>query len=356
VIGTVKLNGERVQGAQMVDVMNQVGVDWVVFGNHEFDVKENALQKRLDESEFEWLGGNVRQSRDGNIQRFKRRGEDLPDYTIWEFHNQEQERVRVGVIGLCLDANQQDYVHYEDVMQSAEKQYERLKDSVDFCIAMTHLSIEEDRELARRIPDLKLIMGGHEHERHFEKVGEVPITKADANAKSAWVHQFRWDGERVTRISYLEEIGPHISIDLSVARSVEKWENTAYEAFEQSGLNLDAPVCSLSEPLDGREVSIRTQQTNLGNAITQAMHQAAQDADCAIVNGGSVRIDDFLAGNITEFDLVRALPFGGSILKVDMRGSLLIKVLDVGLANRGNGGYLQLHQIHHEDEQWMVAG
>ncbi|MEL7340917.1 MAG: bifunctional metallophosphatase/5'-nucleotidase, partial [Bacteroidota bacterium] len=326
VIGTVKLDGERIQGAQMVDVMNQVGVDWVVFGNHEFDVKENALQKRLDESEFEWLGGNVRQSRDGNIQRFQQRGEDLPDYTIWEFHNANGEAVRVGVIGVCLDANQQDYVHYEDVIQSAEKQYDMLKDSVDFCIAMTHLSIEEDRELARRIPDLKLIMGGHEHERHFEKVGEVPITKADANAKSAWVHQFRWDGETVSLISYLEEIGPHIAIDPSVARSVQEWETTAFVAFAQSGIKLDEPVCSLSEPLDGLEVSIRTQQTNLGDAITRAMYQAAEDADCAIVNGGSVRIDDYLTGNITEFDLVRALPFGGSILKVDMRGKLLKQI------------------------------
>ncbi|MEL7535182.1 MAG: 5'-nucleotidase, partial [Bacteroidota bacterium] len=117
-----------------------------------------------------------------------------------------------------------------------------------------------------------------------------------------------------------------------------------------------APVCKLEVPLDGREASIRTRPTNLGLALAEAMYQAAEDVDCAIINSGSVRIDDFLSGEITEFDLVRTLPFGGSVLKVDMRGSLLQQILEVGLANQGNGGYLQTTQVQKENGDWLIGG
>lgn len=53
VIGTLKFEGKRIRGRQMVDVLNTLGLDWVVFGNHEFDYDDLAdLQARLDESKF----------------------------------------------------------------------------------------------------------------------------------------------------------------------------------------------------------------------------------------------------------------------------------------------------------------
>ena len=61
-----------------------------------------------------------------------------------------------------------------------------------------------------------------------------------------------------------------------------------------------------------------------------------------IVNGGSVRIDDVLpAGPITQYDIIRILPFGGRVLKATFDGALLAQVLDIGLKNQGTGGFLQ---------------
>lgn len=61
VIGTLKNEGKRIRGKQMVEALNSLGLDWVVFGNHEFDYDDLAdLQARLDESKFTWLSGNVR--------------------------------------------------------------------------------------------------------------------------------------------------------------------------------------------------------------------------------------------------------------------------------------------------------
>ena len=44
------------KGAQMIDAWNAVGIDYAVFGNHEFDVKTEVLLARMKESKFQWLG------------------------------------------------------------------------------------------------------------------------------------------------------------------------------------------------------------------------------------------------------------------------------------------------------------
>ena len=59
VIGTLKVDGKRVRGKQMIDVLNAVGVDWATFGNHEFDIPFDDLQERLNESEFRYVSSNV---------------------------------------------------------------------------------------------------------------------------------------------------------------------------------------------------------------------------------------------------------------------------------------------------------
>jgi 2',3'-cyclic-nucleotide 2'-phosphodiesterase (5'-nucleotidase family) len=73
-----------------------------------------------------------------------------------------------------------------------------------------------------------------------------------------------------------------------------------------------------SEPLDGRELLIRSQPTNLGKMISNAMAFAAPEADLAIMNSGSIRVDDILHAPITEYDNIRTLPFGGGILEVEL--------------------------------------
>ncbi|MFT7055099.1 MAG: 2',3'-cyclic-nucleotide 2'-phosphodiesterase (5'-nucleotidase family), partial [Roseivirga sp.] len=58
--GTLKYENEKIAGKQMIEVMNAVGIDYVVPGNHEFDLKENEIQQRIDESQFTWTTTNVR--------------------------------------------------------------------------------------------------------------------------------------------------------------------------------------------------------------------------------------------------------------------------------------------------------
>lgn len=361
VIGTVKLDGQRIKGAQMVDVMNQVGVDYVVFGNHEFDLKEEELQARLDESKFEWIATNVWHESKAGKARFHKNsnGEKtpVPTTTVINLLTGQNQFIRMGVIGVTLDVNQPDYVSYDDVFTSARKAVDSLKTATDFVIAITHLSIDQDRELARQIPELALIMGGHEHERHYEVLNGVPIAKADANAKSVYIHRINYDPatNHVNVSSKLKLIDDRTSSDPYVAASVADWEKRAYDAFLKQGFNLNEVVAKTEVPLDGLESHIRTRQTNLGTAIAQAMYEAAEGVDAVFFNSGSIRLDDYLTGKITQFDIIRTLPFGGKVVQVELTGALLKKVLDTGLKNYGSGGYFQLYKIEKKDDQWIVA-
>ncbi|NJN35215.1 MAG: hypothetical protein HC817_14170 [Saprospiraceae bacterium] len=71
-IGTLKHEGESIKGKQMVEVMNALGFDFVSFGNHEFDLDYPDLQKRIDESRFEWIASNAFKTEGEGIQAFTR--------------------------------------------------------------------------------------------------------------------------------------------------------------------------------------------------------------------------------------------------------------------------------------------
>ena len=108
-------------------------------------------------------------------------------------------------------------------------------------------------------------------------------------------------------------------------------------------------------PLDGRDIPIRSKQTNLGQLIAKSMaYSYNNEVDCSIVNGGSIRIDDQLVGDINSVDAFRVLPFGGPVLKVALKGSLLKKVLEYGTAAAGTGAYLQHSSIEVNDNLFFI--
>jgi 5'-nucleotidase len=94
----------------------------------------------------------------------------------------------------------------------------------------------------------------------------------------------------------------------------------------------------------------------MGEIITKAMSAAAPQSAVSLVNSGSLRLDDQLTGNITQYDILRTMPFGGKILEADMTGELLERVLTTGKSNKGKGGYLQMDKASYDDSRqiWIV--
>jgi 2',3'-cyclic-nucleotide 2'-phosphodiesterase (5'-nucleotidase family) len=56
-------------------------------------------------------------------------------------------------------------------------------------------------------------------------------------------------------------------------------------------------------------------------------------------------------GKVSQYDIIRTLPFGGKIIEIELNGDLLLKILNTSLTNKGSGGFLQYDVIHYDSSQ-----
>ena len=363
-LGTLKYKGERIKGKQMIEVMNAMNFDLVALGNHEFDLNEEEFQQRLNESNFQWIATNpVHKLNDSITQRFAVIKDsvrhELPKTVTFKVKNDSGKEIEIGFFSATLNSNPKDYVDYGDFYESAKFAYNNLKTSSDIIFGLTHLSIEQDKLVSKMFPSVPLIMGGHEHVNMSIPVGNAKITKADANAKTVFVHRISYNLKTKETIinSELVPITKETGIDENVDKIVQKWNVLLDEKIKEILLNPDEVIFTANEPLDGRDTQIRSEQTNLGLLIGKSMaYSFNNEVDCALVNGGSIRIDDQLQGDITGIDIFRVLPFGGEVLKVELKGSLLKKVLNYGRLKAGKGAYLQRYNVNYDESSkiWSV--
>lgn len=352
-IGTARVDGEALSGKQMVDVLNATGLQWATLGNHEFDISEAAFNARMAESKFKVVISNIT---DTNGRQFANTVK-----TAIVPVTAGGRSLRIGLIGIVTDANKKPWVKYLPPVESANSAVSELVGKVDAIIALTHLTLAGDAELAAKVPQLDLILGGHEHENWALRRGEhfTPIIKADANVRSLAIVSvaFGAKGTRPSVTARLKIIDDKVKALPAVGTLVKKWTDTAFDAFRKDGFTPEATVVTLTEPLDGRENIVRNREGKLTQIIANAMQHEA-GADLGIFNGGSIRIDDVLQpGPISEYDIIRVLPFGGKVVKVSMDGALITRVLDTGLGNQGTGGYLHSSDgMKRDSNGWMLNG
>ena len=359
VLGTARVDGTRLDGRQMVAVLDTLGLDVATFGNHEFDLPEEAFLQRLAESTFPYVSANVTDD-EGALFPKERRHLLLP------IQDETGATMTLAVVGTTIPSNETDYVRYADPVPALAAEVAAVADSADVVLALTHVAFEDDARIAEEVPRVDLILGGHEHEnmRAYRGRDLTPIYKADANAVTVYVHHLRYDtSTHALRVaSELVPVTDAIPEDPRVAAVVQRWIDVAYAGFEESGFAPTEVVTVTDEPLEGREALIRNQPTNLGRIVARAfLHEAERGgapADLALLNSGVVRIEDVIPpGPLTQYDVLRILPFPGQVLTLEVRGDVLRRALDQGLANRGAGGYLQTAGVEQAGEgAWLIDG
>lgn len=353
-LATVRVDGERLEGRHMVAAMNAVGLDYATFGNHEFDVGHRAFLDRLRESRFAWISSNV----------FDRQGGSFPGVArnkVVEIRGRGGKTLRLGFFGLTVDNNTADYVSYADFLEAARAQAKELRGRVDVLVALTHLTARQDIALAEADLGIDLILGGHDHEnmQYWRGPRFVPVFKADANARSAYVHRIRYDLEskELTVRSVLQRVTDRIPEDPATLAVVRHWMERAFAAFRAEGFEPEQAVAAVPVALDGLESSVRNHPTALTSLIAEAMRTAVPGAELALFNSGSIRVDDVLPpGPLTQLDVIRILPFGGRVCQAEIEGALLRRVLDQGMANLGHGGFLQTSGVGRDKSEWRVNG
>lgn len=310
------------KGAQMIDAWNAIGLDYAVFGNHEFDLKMPDLMKRLEESKFTWLGANVVEAKTGKIFA------NTPEYVIREF-----DGAKVAMFGVILPETKQtssmdDSLNVSDYCLTANLIVSRLRavEKVDAVVALTHLSMNQDKELAK-CADIDLILGGHEHSLLQSSSNGTPIFKMTADARE--MGKFTLNFNRKTK--KLETMDWEI---MPVTNKIEDAPEFAPIVAKYKDLleELAEPVGRTSVLLDAGSVSNRTKETNVGNFVADAFRQT-YNADIGFLNGGSVRADNtYNPGVLTKRAVLSILPFNNAVLKVELTGKTLREVIEHGVA------------------------
>ena len=360
-INSMKYEGERIKGRQMVEVLNAMDLDLVAFGNHEFDLDEDELQARMDESDFDWISTNLQQKcGDRNYPFYRtKNGKKIfaPETVSRTFIDEDGTTVKLGIFSATLNSNPKPFVAHFDEDSCAHEAIKYLKEDHEIIVGLTHLDIADDIALAKSEPDVDLILGGHDHDHMIHTIGQTVITKADANAKTVYLHILEYDTNtrQLDIASKLVEMNTSISKNPMVQEVIVKWSRILDENIQSILPDPYRIVYTTTEPLDGRESTIRHKQTKLGSFIAKSMKRvSANQATAAILNSGSIRIDDQLSGNLSGVDIFRILPFGGSIVDVELTGKLLKEILEYSEDHKSKGAYLQLDGITLTGSQWLI--
>ena len=366
-LGTATVGGSRLAGRQMVATLNALGLDVAVLGNHEFDVSESAFKAHLARARFRVLAANVTDAAGRTFPGV------LPHLVLTR--DVGGRPVRVAFVGVVIPSNRPAWARISDPLGAARDEARRLRDSADVLVALTHLSVDDDIRLIGMVPEFDLVLGGHEHENYTLRRGPrlTPLLKADANARTVQVISIAVPPNvagaraRPTVAVRLQPVTDAIPDDPSVGAVVAAYTDSAFAGFAALGFAPRERVATVGEPLDGREATVRGGSSTLTRAVGAALAREAfgassfgvqaPDTVVWVYNGGSIRIDDVLpAGPVTQYDVIRILPFGGRVLRVQMRGALLRRVLEQGVRNAGSGGFLQTNATRGSDGAWTIGG
>jgi 5'-nucleotidase len=309
------------KGAQMIEAWNAVGLDYATFGNHEFDFGPDVLKVRIKESKFGWVAANVIDTTTNKTFA------DVPPYVVREFGG-----VKVGIFGLVLPDTKSTSkpganVEFRNPCETAKAMVSQLHaQGVKVVVALTHLSMAEDKEVAR-CADVDVIIGGHEHTLLESHAGGAPIFKMTADARELG----RIDLNISPTTGELESIDwKVIPVDSTTKEATEF--AAVYRKYAGLLAELGKPIGRTTVALDARSAENRTRETNVGNFIADAFRRST-GADVGLMNGGSVRADTLIGpGRLTQRDLLSILPFKNKLVKIEVTGATLRAALEHGVA------------------------
>ena len=283
----------------------------------------------------------------------------VPDFISHTFKNSAGDSMKLALTGVLLPFTKRPYVSYLPLEENFRRAVGQAKTQSDVVMAITHISAADDRALAAAVPGVPLFMGGHDHNHQDHYVENTIITKADANAKTVYIHRCRFDPQSklLSIRSSLKFINATIPEEPTTKAVVDKWVSKVDQTLRNNGYQPEQKIADLRETLQCKESDIRTRQTNFGAVTVKAMEYVMPGADAYLINSGSMRLDDDITGTMTVYDVVRSFPFGGGFARQELPGSELKNLLNAGLEkNRGEGGYLQAGNISKVGDAWMVKG
>ncbi len=167
--------------------------------------------------------------------------------------------------------------------------------------------------------------------------------KGASNARVIWKIDVTFDAAGMAQVeSHRLDMNRRVVEDPGYGVLEKKWRDRLLDTFPF----LEARVGTAAFPLDATEETIRNEETSWGNFIVDQMRTAFGEpaADLAFINSGTLRIDDFIAGDISFEDIGRTFGFSSYLRDMIMSGAEFQQVLEAGYrgAGRSKGYFPQI--------------
>ncbi len=346
--GTLYFN--QWQGEEEAHFMNALGYQAMAVGNHEFDRGPATLGSFIQQASFPVLSANLDVSAEPALAGL------VKPYTVLEVAGE-----KVGILGLttedaALISSPGPNVVIKGATQSAQATVAELEgQGIDKIIALSHLGYSGDQALAAAVDGIDVIVGGHSHTPLGSMEGAQgpypTVVTTPAGDTALIVSAYEW-GKYLGRLdvtfsadgkveSYGGEpifIDESIAEDAGIAADVVKFA----EPIEELKNTI---VGQATVDLVGERELVRSQETNLGNLICDAMlwKTAAENTQICIQNGGGIRAS-ISAGDVTMGQVLEVLPFGNLIATFGLKGSDVWAALENGASEyeEGAGRFAQV--------------
>jgi 5'-nucleotidase / UDP-sugar diphosphatase len=326
------------RGKPVLDVMNRLGFDAMTLGNHEFDWGMESLGDLVSSARFPVLCANIVDDK----------GRSMPG--VKPYVMIRRKGINVAVIGVTTPeilhmVNSKHLAHLNvlDPGRALPDLIRKAREAgAQIVVLLSHLGLEEDKNLAAHTQGLDVIVGGHSHTVMKDPlvVGKTVIVQAGYNGLYLGVLDLTVDEKtgRIVRVTTEDELklvsaGPEDGFDKDVARVADDYGERIKERFQtvvgKTGIDLTR---------QGEGESI------MGDLITDAI-RASTGADVAFHNSGGIRAD-IPAGDITMEQVFTVLPFDNVVVTMDLTGADLLDILEKSTG--ANKGMLQVSGLRVE--------
>lgn len=365
VIGTLS------DGNFPLQIMNKLGYDIAVPGNHEFDFGMDNFFSLKDSAEFPYLSANFVDLSSGNTV--------LDSYKIIE-----TDGVKIGFVGISTPEtitkstpaffknDSGEYIYGFCSGDNGNELYSAVQTAVDsasaegadYIVAVGHLGVDAQsspwtsKEVISNVSGIDVFIDGHSHsvidgETVTDKDGES-VLLASAGTKLADIGTVTISDDGISSKLISKS-------DFTVSDDTSSAEYAAYTETDNYVKSIEAEYSELADTVVAKtdvdlviykpgtdERIIRNTETNLGDLCADA-YRSLLGADIGFVNGGGIRAN-IEKGDITYADIIAVHPFGNSACLIEATGQQILDALELGAANtpEESGGFLQVSGLTYE--------
>ena len=366
-------------GEHMVPIFNDIGVHVAALGNHDFDFGIEVLEKRMKEFNFPWLLSNVLDKKTG-----------APIAGAKEYLEMEWNGMRLGILGLVErdwlstipSLDMEEDVIYLDFVEEGKRLSAKLLDrGADLVIALTHMRAPNDEILASQVPNIHLLLGGHDHSPHAQFVppyGTLLLKSGTDFREFSVIRVAKQERSNVECTDTIVQSTTDLDVECcSKSREdvVVSWRRVDVTGDTPEDPNVAAIVSKYNQmmgtkilsplgwtlvDLDARFDSVRSCETRLGNLLADVMRSGMGiNIDGALLNSGTIRSDRIhAAGQLTVKDLITMLPFTDELVVLELSGQDVKDALETSVSAwpAKEGRFLQVSGISYCFDPTLEAG